>query len=48
MAEENEAVIQIIAKGRTDALRHLPRTHNINLDWLVEVIRSEQGKIRYI
>ena len=47
IAEDNEAVIKILLKGRTSALRHLPRTHKINLDWLVEVIRSEQIRIRY-
>jgi len=47
IAEDNEAVIKILLKGRTSALRHLPRTHKINLDWLVEVIRSEQINIRY-
>ena len=47
IAEDNEAVIKIMLKGRTNALKHLPRTHKINLDWLVEGIRSEQVKIRY-
>ena len=32
IAEDNEAVIKIMLKGRINALRHLPRTHKINLD----------------
>ena len=31
--EDNEAVIKILLKGRSNALRHLHRTHRIHIDW---------------
>ena len=37
IVEDNEAVIQVIAKARSMALRHLPRTHRIDVHWLFEV-----------
>ena len=37
MAEDNEAVIKLVKKARSMALRHLPRTHRIDLHWLFEV-----------
>ena len=36
VAEDNQAVIAVVKKGRTPALRHLHRTHRINLDWITE------------
>ena len=40
VCEDNEAVIQICAKGRTNAFRHLHRTHRIATDWIYEVLRA--------
>ena len=35
IAEDNEAVIKIVGKYRSTALRHLPRTHKIYVNWLL-------------
>ena len=32
--EDNEAVIKMIIKGRSPAMRHVSRTHRVALDWL--------------
>ena len=47
--EDNDAVIKMLIKGRTNKLRHVPRTHRINLDWSFEVLREDPGvNIKYI
>ena len=47
--EDNDAVIKMIKKGRTDKLRHCPRTHRINLDWLFFLLRADKAiNIKYI
>ena len=46
--EDNQAVIKIIQKGRTPALRHLHRTHRIDLDWITETCQSEQIDLKYV
>ena len=47
--EDNDAVIKMIIKGRTNKLRHVPRTHRIDLDWLFTVMREDPGLfIKYI
>jgi hypothetical protein len=49
LLEDNDAVIKMLIKGRTDRLRHVPRTHRIDLDWLFELIRKDPGlNIKYI
>jgi hypothetical protein len=48
VAEDNEAVIKIIAKGRSMALRHLPRTHRIDIHWLIEVCANPRVKLLYV
>ena len=48
VAEDNEAVIKILVKGRTSALRHVHRTHRINIDWLVEVCSSDCVRVKYV
>ena len=35
--EDNEAVIKMVIKGRSPTLRHVARTHRIDLDWIFEV-----------
>ena len=40
--EDNEAVIKILKKGRSPLMRHVHRTHRINLDWLFEIFRSDE------
>ena len=37
--EDNEAVIEMIIKGRSPTMRHVSRTHRVALDWFV---RSNQ------
>ena len=47
--EDNDAVIKMIVKGRTNRMRHVPRTHRIDLDWLFDVMREDPGlKLKYI
>ena len=48
LAEDNEAVIKIINKSRSIALRHLPRTHRIDVDWLFEVCSEPNVIVRYV
>lgn len=47
--EDNDAVIKMTVKGRSPNLRHVPRTHRVDLDWLFERIREDPGiSIRYV
>ena len=47
--EDNDAVIKMLIKGRTNKLRHVPRTHRIDSDWLFEVFTEDPGvNIKYI
>ena len=49
LLEDNDAVIKMIIKGRSPALRHVVRTHRVDLDWLFERIREDPGvPIRFI
>ena len=42
--EDNEAVIKMIIKGRSPTMRHVPRTHRVALDWLIELIWTPKSK----
>ena len=44
--EDNEAVIEMIMKGRSPNLRQVFRTHRVALDWLFDRI-SLDPKIRF-
>ena len=47
--EDNDAVIKMCEKGRCPAMRHVARTHRIDLDWLFERLLHDPAiKIRYI
>ena len=46
IAEDNEATIKILLKGRSTKLRHVHRTHRVNLDWLYEVFASTNTRCR--
>ena len=47
--EDNEAVIKMTIKGRSTAMRHVQRTHRVNLDWLYERFLNDKGiRIRYL
>ena len=48
IAEDNEAVIKIISKCRSTALRHLHCTHHIDVNLLSEVCGRDEISIRYI
>ena len=39
--EDNEAVIKMIIKGRSLAMRHVSTTHRVALDWLFDRINLE-------
>ena len=46
--EDNEAVIKILQKGRSIALRHSHRTHRIGFDWLFDLMEKKMFYIKYI
>ena len=47
--EDNEAVIKMIIKGRSPALRHVSGTHRVALDWLFDRINLDPKiQIKYI
>ena len=47
--EDNEAVIKMTIKGRSTSMRHIQRTHRVNLDWLFERFLNDKGmRIRYL
>ena len=47
--EDNEAVIQMIIKGRSPTMRHVSRTHRVALDWLCDRINLDPKiQIKYI
>jgi len=48
VAEDNEAVITIVKKARSMSLRHLPRTHRIDLQWLFEVCSHPRVTMLYV
>ena len=39
--EDNEAVIQMIINGRSPNMRHVSRTHRVDLDWLIECVNLD-------
>ena len=41
--EDNDAVIKMCVKGRSPNLRHVARTHRVNLDWLFDRVRNDPG-----
>ena len=48
VAENNEAVTKILSKGRSAKLRHVARTHRVNLDWLHDFFRQPEILARYV
>ena len=47
--EDNEAVIKMCLKGRSPALRHVGRTHRVDLDWLFDVLINDPALgVRYV
>ena len=43
LLEDNDAVIKMCVKERSPALRHVSRTHRVDLDWLFERIQRDPG-----
>ena len=47
--EDNDAVIKMIIKGRSPAMRHVSRTHRVALDWFFDRINLDAKiQITYI
>ena len=47
--EDNEAVIKMTIKGRSPNMRHVPRTHRVDLDWLFERVQHDKGiRMKYV
>ena len=44
--EDNEAVIEMINKGRSPTMRHVSRTHRVALDWLFDRINLDSKMAR--
>ena len=38
--EDNQAIIQILKIQKNPTLRHLNRTHRVNISWLCEVFKD--------
>ena len=50
VCEDSTAVIGMLRKGRSLAMRHIRRTHKVNLDLLCEIFSNNEGiiNIRYV
>ena len=48
VAEDNEAVVKIIKKGRSAKLRHIHRTHRVDTDWLYDFFSEPTNLMRYV
>ena len=46
--EDNQSTIAVAEKGWSKALRHIKRTHRVNVAWIGEVIGSPEVKMHYI
>ena len=46
--EDNQSTIVCFKKGVSKQLRHLTRTHRVNLAWCSEVINAENCEMLYI
>ena len=47
--EDNDAVIKMSVKQRSPMMRHISRTHRVDLDWLFERISKDPGVfIKYV
>ncbi len=48
ISEDNEAVIKICLKGRSQALRHLHRTHRVAVDWIYDMIKANWVVLEHV
>ena len=46
--EDNEATIKVVKKGYSAKLRHVTRTHKVNLGSLYEVFRGDDHEIKHV
>jgi hypothetical protein len=46
--EDNQATIKIARKGYSSKLRHVPRTHKVNLGSIAEVLEEDTVEIEYV
>ena len=47
--EDNEAVIKMISKVRSPHMRHVSRTHRVNLGWLCHRIKlNSNSSVKYV
>ena len=47
--EDNDACIKMCLKARSISMRHVPRVHRVDVDWLLEKIFTDTGiNIKYI
>ena len=46
--EDNQATIKIVSKGYSSKLRHIQRTHGINLQSIKEVLDMDGVSIEYV
>ena len=47
--EDNDAVIKMPVKRRSPNMRHVARTHRVDLDWLLARINTDPGiSVRYV
>ena len=46
--EDNQAALKILQKGRSNALRHINRTHSVSCDLLFMIRKLEDIYVKYI
>ena len=46
--EDNQATLRVIKTGRSPALRHLSRTHHVNIAWLTERVNERELHPQYV
>ena len=44
--EDNDAVIKMCIKERSPSMKHVARTHRVNLDWLFERLNRDPAVLR--
>ena len=47
LMEDNQSTIQIIKTGRNPTMRHMSRTHGVNVSWLHDLYDKKQFSIKY-
>ena len=43
LLEDNDVVIKMLIKAEKNKIRHAPRMHRIDLDWLFDIMRDDQA-----